>query len=383
MPVAVGGQGEAALGAAQQGHVGVVGALEHGAARFDLLLEDGADFRPGCHKVAVVGKIGLKGEGGDDGHTGLHHGFQRRLVHIGGMQDEVKAGKCRIADAVGAPAMAHHGDVQGVGHVHHQFEFRPAPGLGLALPFLAGRQAGDVDLDPVHAELDLAAHFGGDLSRCPHHLAVADQAFVGYQPPGGAAGGGEQGVAAGGHARPGDNARLDGVAQVHADFKEAVGVQKARDPGAQQLAHVGGGDDGGEALPAMKEQLIVGTRLIEADVAVGVDQPRHEGEALGIDALALALRRRAADLDDAFALDDHIRLARRRAQAVDDRAVFDDAHCWWLLAEGLYPMNESFGVFLREMPDTEAKRAPRSEGAPPSMRSPCSVRGQVALAPSH
>ena len=268
----------------------------------------------------------MEGEGGHDGHAGLDHGLQRRFVHVGGVQDEVEAGFGGVPDAVRAPAVAHHRDVQGVGHVHHQLQLVAPPGLGFAEALLPRGQAGDMHLDPIHAALDLAAHLGGDLVCGAHHLAVADEALVRDQAPGGASGGGEQGVAAGGHARPRHDAGLDGVPQVHADLEQAVRVQKAGHPGAQQLAHVDRGDDGGQPFAAMVEQFVVGAGFVKADVAVGVYEAGHERQPGGVDALGWPgrLRRRIPQAENALPFDDNRGFPGRIAQPVNEGAVFDD-----------------------------------------------------------
>ena len=123
-----------------------------------------------------------------------------------------------------------------------------------------------------------------------------------------------------------DDARLHRVAQVDAGLVEAVRIEDAGDAGAIDLLQVAGGDDGRESLPAVKEQLVVGTRLVEADVAVRIDEARHHGQAGGIDTFdAVDFRRRTlAHGDDPVAGHDHVAQPGRVSQSVDDPPVLDD-----------------------------------------------------------
>jgi hypothetical protein len=80
---------------------------------------------------------------------------------------------------------------------------------------------------------------------------------------------------------------------------------------------------------AVEEQLVVDCTVVEGDVAVGVDEPRHDGGTGRVDPdrIGRCLRRHVGirtDGDDQVAVDQHRRVGHgRRTGAVDQRSSGD------------------------------------------------------------
>ena len=185
----------------------------------------------------------------------------------------------------------------------------------------------DVHLDPVDADFDLAPDLGHDLLARAHHHTVATRTGVRQQAPRRATHTRHHHVATRTHARPCHHVRLDGIAQVHAEIENAVGIEKARDARLQHLVGVVGGDDGGEAGPAVEEQFVVAVGFVEGDVAVGIDHAGHHVLAARIDADQAWICRdggvHLAHREDAALVKQYGALEGRVAEPVDQGAVFD------------------------------------------------------------
>ena len=101
MPVAIGGEGEPRLRAAQQQHPGVVGLGHHLGGGLDLAPEHVLHALARAHQVAVVGQIGQEGKGGHEGRSGVDHRLQAGFVHERGVQDEIDSGLGTGTGAIG------------------------------------------------------------------------------------------------------------------------------------------------------------------------------------------------------------------------------------------------------------------------------------------
>src|ERR1051326_7126214 len=134
-------------------------------------------------------------------------------------------------------------------------------------------------------------------------------------------------------ARPVHEAELDGVA--HADVGEpgAARYREAGDARAQHFLHAARGLQRREFRPrgAAAFAFALDRRIAVGDVAVRVDQARHDPLPGGIDdrdvaaVVEAAAAPQRADVLDAVALDhDGIVSPRRRARAVNQGAVADD-----------------------------------------------------------
>jgi hypothetical protein len=318
VPVAVGGEREPALRAAQDRDAGVVGRAELVGGGLDLAPEH-VDLGGGCsHLLPVVGQVGQEGEGRRHRTAGRDHGLHGRLVEVAGVQDQVDAGLGGEAGRLGAAAVRDGRGVEGVGRLGDgsQLVGRPHRQFTSAV----GERAGDVDLDPVGAVLDLLAGGPHHLVAVAHDLGVARSTGVGDEAPGRPAGGGEERVQPGRHARALDQPGLDGIAQGRTDVVDAVGVEEARHPGEQQLLHVERGEQGGARLGAVEEQLVVAGRLAEGDVTVGVDEPgehRQPGDVVHHRVGPGLLAGGGPHGHDPVDLQEHVGAHRGRAATVD------------------------------------------------------------------
>ena len=189
-------------------------------------------------------------------------------------------------------------------------------------------------LDPVHAQLDLPPHFHTNLVGRAHHHRIATRTFVRDQPPGGAADRGQQCVASCRHARPFKHIGGDRIAEVHADIEDAVRIQEPGDTRTQQLLHITCRNDCCQAGAPVKEQFIVRRRFIEGDVAMRIDETRHQRGTGGVNAPHVGPVRRIANVttlaipgtphgDDAITLDEYGTNKRRRTQAIQNARVLD------------------------------------------------------------
>ena len=80
---------------------------------------------------------------------------ERGVVEEAGVEDQVDAGLGREAGRLGVAAVGHGRHVEGVGGVGDRPQLVERPHL--SSPCVVGERAGDVDLDPVGAVLDLLA----------------------------------------------------------------------------------------------------------------------------------------------------------------------------------------------------------------------------------
>ena len=88
-------------------------------------------------------------------------------------------------------------------------------------------------LNPIDPHFYLAPNFLHNFVATVHYFAIATPPRIWNEAPSRTAHRGQQRIAAGAHARAKHNAGFDGVAQVHPGVVQAVGVEKAGDPGRQ------------------------------------------------------------------------------------------------------------------------------------------------------
>ena len=171
--------------------------------------------------------------------------------------------------------MAHDRCVEGVGRVADQLQFFPGPDTHLPLVRLARNDAGDVYLDPVRAHLYLAPNLAHDLIKAGHAHVITGDALVRDQTTRSAADPGNERVGAAGHAWALGDSRLDGVAQIDHVLEGGIRIQKTRDPGSDELLRVVGGNQRRQRIAPLMEYLGIRRRIVEGEVAVGVDEPGH------------------------------------------------------------------------------------------------------------
>ena len=147
----------------------------------------------------------------------------------------------------------------------------------------------------------------------------------------------------------GDETELDGPldAQVR-----AAAIAHGGYAGVQRLAHVLG-----RAVEAQREGIVEALHeaaQLEHDVDVGVDEAGQDGLAAGVDFLIGAGRRPMADVPNPLAFDAQPTAPRRRARAIDDRAIVDHRAA----RHRLPPVFDIFGIVYRLLSPTAYKRAP-------------------------
>ena len=326
VPVPVGGEREPGLGTAQQRHAGVVGGAHHLGGGGDLAPEDVLHAGAGSHRRAEVRQVGEEREGGAEGAAGADNGLEPLGVHEGGVQQHVHAGIRAGGHALGAAAVRHHRGAELVRRVADSPQLVATPSQHLA--GASRQQPGGVDLDPVGAVLDVPAGPHHGLVEGVDHLGIANHALVGDEPTGRPADGGDQRLHAGADARPRHDAGLDGVAQRRTHGEQRVGVAVGGDPRPQHLGEVLARHQRGHRRVAVEEELVVGLHVVESGVAVGVDEPRHDRPAGGVDALGAGSGRRGgsrSDHQDVVAPQQHARIgACGRAGGVDEGAAGDE-----------------------------------------------------------
>ena len=244
------------------------------------------------------------------------------------MQDQIDPGLRREAGRRRAATVRDGRRVEGMGRLGDGSQLVGRPHRELALP--VRERAGDVDLDPVGAVLDLLAGHPHHLVPVADDLGVARSTGVGDEAPGGSPRGGQQRVQAGRHAGAFDQARLDRVAQGRTDVVDAVRVEEARHAGEQQLLHVEGGEQRGGRLRPVEEQLVVARGLTERDVAVGVDEPgehRRPGDVVHHGVGPGLLGGGGSDGHDPVDLQEHVRRHGWRAGAVDHDPTGEQRRC--------------------------------------------------------
>src|SRR5438876_5587829 len=202
----------------------------------------------------------------------------------------------------------------------------------------AGRAdaAGDEDLHVVGTATEVLARAAADLV----------DAIVAGERPAVAVVGGET-AARHQETRPGDHARLDGIAHVDVEEVFLAHHSHRRRPGGEVSTQV---DRGGERLrhgPAAELAELIAEARDDRGVAVAVDEPGHHEAIREIEWLGAGRRGRAVDWSngrDPIPVDDDHRVANRhRGDAVEEGSAADraDAHA----RQGLSPV--FFNVILR------------------------------------
>ena len=143
-------------------------APEHLGGGLDLAPEEVDLGRRGADLGAVVGEVGEEREGGGDRRAGGDDRLERGVVEVAGVQDQVDAGLGGQAGRLGAAAVGDGRGVERVGGVGDGAELVERPHRELAVG--TGQRAGDVDLDPVGAVLDLLAGGAHHLVAVAHHV---------------------------------------------------------------------------------------------------------------------------------------------------------------------------------------------------------------------
>src|SRR5262245_14102185 len=274
--------------------------------------------------------------GGNDRHAALGHRLEVAVGGEIGVDDPVDAGLGRGARRAGAAGVNADTQIAPVRLADHGGDLVLRQHLRLA-------RAAVRHLDEVDAVLALPPHLGDHLVggvaeladgmiRCalPRRLIVLDAAV------------GDDHAAGDEHARTFHQAELDGVANADVGKPGAAGHRDAGDPGAQHLLYAACGFQRGEFRPgrALAFALALDRRVAVGDVAVRIDQPRHDPLSAGVDHLDVAailelhVGRQRAHALDAIALDYDGVVARRGvAGAVDQGAVADHQR---LLARGAH-----------------------------------------------
>ena len=143
-------------------------------------------------------------------------------------------------------------------------------------------------LDPVGTDLDLPAHLGHDFVFALHHLHVAGDSGIGDEAAGGSAQARDQRITAAGDTWAFNDAGFNRIAHVDHVLEDRIRIEDAGDAGAQQLARVVRRHQCRQRVAAQGEDLRVGRRVVERQVHMGVDQPRHHGHACHVEPLQSA-----------------------------------------------------------------------------------------------
>ena len=156
----------------------------------------------------------------------FNHCIQRIVVHQRGVNDLVKASLTSHLDRVCAAAVPCDLDAKAVGDVTNDAQLFHREGHHFAFASAVGQRTGDVNLDPVAADLDLPAHLRNDLVFALQQNRISHRAAVRHKSSGSTADRGHQGIAAHSHAGSFDHAMLDGLLQIDAQIEQRVGVKK-------------------------------------------------------------------------------------------------------------------------------------------------------------
>ena len=190
-------------------------------------------------------------------------------------------------------------------------------------------QTSDVHFDPVDTTFDLAAHLGNDFVPASNHLAVTHDTAVRDEPTRRAANTGPQGIAAGGDAWAGSDASFDGIAKIHANLEDGVGIHDAGNTRLQHASRITRGRNGGQAMSTVEEQLVVRIRFIKTDMAVSIDKAGHDRATGHVHRVhtrhlrGLYFGRRTGG-SNLLANDEHRLDARGSAGTIDDATVDDE-----------------------------------------------------------
>src|SRR5581483_6691678 len=277
--------------------------------------------------LAELDHHGEEGRSGDDRHAGLGDGLEIAVAGEIGVNDPVDAGFGGGVGRAGAARMNADAQVAAMRFGDHGGDLFTRQHLRFA-------GAAVRHLDEVDAVLALPAHLGDHLGggvaqfadrmvgrAFPRRLVILDAPI------------GHDHAAGDEHARPLHQAELYGVA--HADIGEpgAARHRNSGDAGAQHFLYAARGLERGKFRPrgAAAFALALDRRIAVGDVAMRVDQARHDPLAGGVDHRDVAavverdVTRQRADMLDAVALDhDRVVAPRRRARTVDQGAVADD-----------------------------------------------------------
>ena len=196
-----------------------------------------------------------------------------------------------------------------------------------------GGVAGRVGLDPLDAVLDQLAHGGPrlvgavDEQHQPLHADLAEVGVPVHQPADAA-----DLAAAGRQARAGHEVVLDGLLQPDVDVEQAAAAAGRGVAALQGQPGVGGGQQRDVLDRVLDVEVFEGGDVEVGRVEVGLDQPRHDGAAAGVDPPGAGCdRRRLGDgtgVGDAAVANDQGRVRHgRRAGAVDQLAVGDYRSC--------------------------------------------------------
>ena len=133
--------------------------------------------------------------------------------------------------------------------------------------------------------------------------------------------------AGGAHARAGDLAGVDGVADDHVEAR--LGGRGAEDRGEALVEHHLGVLHGLQRVLLGRDvaQALQGRGIAEADMAVGLDEARHQGGAAAVHDMGAVARQLLAglgDLLDAVAFDQHLAGIGLRARAIQDVDVGEE-----------------------------------------------------------
>ncbi len=264
----------------------------------------------------------------EDAVLGLVQPVDRLGVGEGRMEDQVdavaqahlhrlsRAGMGGDALAALARHLAHRLDL---GISHHRL-LRPCPRHELV--------ARGVDLQRVDAFAD---HLPGDLAELFRAVADDGEGLAVEMPQADVAEPARDGHLRrrGEHARAGNFAGVDGIADDHVEPR--LGGGGAVDAGETLVEHQLG-------MARRQQRVLLGRnraerfevgRVGEAYVRMGLDEARHQRRAAAVDHHRLAGRRRplAADALDAVALDEDVTGERFGARAVDDPDVREERAC--------------------------------------------------------
>ena len=331
VPFAVGDRALAAVGAGDDGDPLAMGAGDDGGEVFDLILV-GVEDEVGAAEIgAPIKRVRQKREGRNQGGRVAEEHGQVIVRHVRSVDDPVEAGADGIGRRAARAGMDGADLAEAVGDLGDGAQIVEADAAGKLR--LAGQHVAVArDLHDIDTVLDLAARLRDHL--VPRVAEHGERRFWVLHPrrPGRAdrVVGGD--VAPGrGHARPLDQAGVNGVANGYRDVPGRAGVGERGNTGAQHLARVVGGAQRPVLHARVEIELLERQDVAVGDMAVAVDHARHDRAAGGVDGpvAAESLGRGrdlpvGADLADAVALHQHRdAVLRRRAGPVEQPPAGD------------------------------------------------------------